>query len=1197
MAFALGTTAGAGTISVVAGGTVVTGSGTNFVAANVGAIIVVGAQWGVIATRTSTTSIRLDRPFTTAVTGSAYTISANIPVITQTGTDTSLSGLAGVPGVTVSPSTISILYTITSATLVVSGSLIYNRLLNRLRFLNSASILTGSTSLPAMRITGTFNNSVSQSINGYSFNSPSYALLFESNPTSNSGAGNFIGSTSTSTSVFEGNIEFNLATSNSPQTFVLEGNTTLQNGSIINARVSGFNVQFTTTAVASTLTVNNYNSYGCGMRVLSNTTNINNYLSVGAAGAINQASTAAVNNPIYAGLQDGGGSIGWRTVNNSLKYFQLLNFASSRSSLIGLAQGNSTANSQTLQTNSLIVTALDSVGVVQGMKLWAKDSNNGNRCPANYGAGLGFEIATTGDLTYTGVTNASGVATFASIISAIFWQVNSGVNRPYQVDHRGNGGATSQNLLFYACSYNHNLAQQSPDMWAFNNATGLYNTTTSKAATYLLLADTSITETDPTIVAAYTTLSTNAELYDFAKYFLYTNFAGQTETYVTRSGNVINAGTYAVTIEATASVPFAIAGSTITIKSAAYTGGITTSGLVTLANGAVLSGSAITGNVAQSTPTNLTGVSITGNLTYNTNTPITITLTGCTITGTVSNSGSGLVTISTSGTTIGTVGANVATRPITSLNINGLTTGSQIYVANGAGAEVAYVASSGTSYTLDTTGQTGAWTYKVARYGFDSQTGTHLPAVATTTVTVTLLADLFISQATKATVAAYEVLQNLDRLYDYAALYETTNGGIRYPRIITKAGTSASAGSYSVTINDVGDLFVFDGSALSIWTDYRLEPGATITGALFTTGVVTIPTTFSDAAIIANVSQPEPGDLNNVDVTGNLTYDSSAPFGINVTLTDCAVSGTVSNAGTTDIVITKVNTTLGTVGARVTAQQFATISAPNLLAGTRVRVLNTTNNIEMFNDVLASAGFSQSFIFTGNKNITLTATYVNGATAKLGISASGIFTATGATFLDTQTDDTVYNGYAINGSAVTGFSADYAQDDVNLTVSTSFTAASLYAWWVYNTTTEQGIREFYGGITALDAANLRINTGTVSVFLDNSTASFIYQTDAIRIFRSDNAYPARTVTTGGGGISVNWINNVFVTGVDLTSLAKEASLSIVNNGVSGITTSLTTKPTLAQIEASTVLAKEASLVVINKGVQDASLIIPHTTDI
>lgn len=873
MAFSLGTTTGAGTISIVAGGTVVTGVGTNFQAANVGAIIVIGSQWGVIATRTSTTSITIDRPFTTAVSGSAYQISANIPIITQTGTDTSLSTLTGVPGVTVSPSTISIIYTITSATLVVSGSLIYNRLLNRLRFLNSASILTGSTSLPAMQNRGTFNNSVSQSINGYSFKSPSYAILFESNPTSNSGAGNFIGTTAGSTSVFEGNIEFNLSTGTSPQTFVLEGNTTLQNGSLINATVSGFNVQFTTTAVASTLTVNNYNSYGCGMRVLGNTTNINNYLSVGAAGAINQASSAAVNNPIYAGLQDGGGSIGWRTVSNSLKYFQLLNFASSRSSLIGLAQGNATANSQTLQTNSLIVTAQDSTGVVQDMKLWAKDSNNGNRCSANYGAGLGFEIATTGDLTYTGLTNASGVATFPSIISAIYWQVASGVNASYQVDHRGNGGATSQNLIFYACSYNHNLSQQSPDMWAFNNATGLYNTSTSKSATYLLLADTSITEQVMATVAAYTTINNNAELYDFAKYYLYTNFAGQTATYITGTGD---AGSYNIIINQSAINPFTPSDSSLAIKSANFSGDLKTFGSVILANGSIISNNNIDApNVIQDIPTNLNGVTTTGNLTFNTNTPIT------------------------------------------------------------------------------------------------------------------------------------------------------------------------------------------------------------------------------------------------------------------VTFTDCDIQGTISNTGNAIVNIVKVNTTIGTVGNNVIAEQFATISAPNLLSGTRVRIYDEDNSVEMFNGVLSSAGFNQSFVYEYDTTVTLTATYTNGVTAKLGISATGIFTATGVSFLITQEDDLVYNSYGINGSLVTGFNADYNQDDVNLTVTGNFTVANLYAWWIYTLTTQQGIQEFFGGITALDSANIRINSNILNLFLDNSTALFIYQTDSIRLFRADNAYPAKVTTTGGGGIQVNWNSNVYVGTVDI----------------------------------------------------------------
>ena len=549
-------------------------------------------------------------------------------------------------------------------------------------------------------------------------------------------------------------------------------------------------------------------------------------------------------------------------------------------------------------------------------------------------------------------------------------------------------------------------------------------------------------------------------------------------------------------------------------------------GNVTL-SGSLSSGVAITGNVAQATPTNLTGVAITGNLTYNTNTPITVTLTDCTI-GTISNSGSATITVSTNNTTIGTVGARVTTRPVTALTLNGLTAGSQIYIANGSGAQVAYVASSGTSYTLNTTGETGTWSWKVARYGYTAQTGAHSPAAASTTVTVTLVADLFITQATKATVAAYEVLDTLDRLYDYAAYYETTNAGIAYARIITKAGTAASAGSYPVEINYTGDLWLFDGSSLSIWTGYQLAPGTTITGALFTTGAVTLPQNMINANIIANVIVPEPSDMENVDITGNLTYDTSAPFAFYVTLTDCSVSGTVSNSGTADIIITKVNTSLGTIGARVTALQFATISAPNLVSGSRVRIYNNTNSVELYNDVLASAGFNQSFLYTGNKTVTLTATYSVGAVAKLEFSATGLFTANGVTFLGSQENDTVYNTLAINGSAVTGFTADYANDEINLTAASNFNISDLYAWWVYNTTTEQGIREFFGGITAEDVGNFRVNTGVVSIYLDNTTATSIYQLDNRRFYRSDGIYPVPTPTSGGGGIDIQWRDQVLL---------------------------------------------------------------------
>jgi hypothetical protein len=331
-------------------------------------------------------------------------------------------------------------------------------------------------------------------------------------------------------------------------------------------------------------------------------------------------------------------------------------------------------------------------------------------------------------------------------------------------------------------------------------------------------------------------------------------------------------------------------------------------------------------------------------------------------------------------------------------------------------------------------------------------------------------------------------------------------------------------------------------NGLSFVSAFTLVVSGTLTAGSIIGNVTLSGVLSSGVSITGNVAQATPTNLTGVTINGNLTFNTNTP--ITVTLTDCTITGTVSNSGSATVTITKVNTTIGTIGARVTAQQFATISAPNLLSGSRVRVFNNTDSVELFNGVLASAGFSQSFLFTSNKTVTLTATYTNGATAKLGLSATAVFTASGVSFLNSQADDTVYNGYAINGSAVTGFNADYAQDDVNLTMATNFTAANLYAWWIYTLTTEQGIREFFGGITALDSANIRINNSLVNIFLDNSTALFIYQTDTIRLFRSDNVYPAKTVTTGGGGIQVNWNSNVFVGTADI-----DAKLNIVNEGV------------------------------------------------
>jgi hypothetical protein len=395
-------------------------------------------------------------------------------------------------------------------------------------------------------------------------------------------------------------------------------------------------------------------------------------------------------------------------------------------------------------------------------------------------------------------------------------------------------------------------------------------------------------------------------------------------------------------------------------------------------------------------------------------------------------------------------------------------------------------------------------------------------------------------------------------VYDAATYSAVVSGAVAgtYTPIATASGTNLAFGSNSVTINNgAASAFAFAAGVATV-KSAALTSGTKFTSMSATSFTMTTPVT--NTTLTGNVSQATPTNLTGVTITGNLTFNTNTP--ITVTFTNCTVTGTVSNSGTGLVTITRVNTTIGTVGANVATQQFATIAAPNLLAGTRVRLYNVTDSVELFNGVLAGAGFSQSFQYTTDKTVRLTATYTSGATAKLGVSATGVFASGGLTFLDSLVDDTVYNGYAINGSTVTGFTADYAQDDVNLSMATNFTAANLYAWWIYTLTTENGIREFFGGITTLDAANLQINTGIVSIFLDNSTALFIYQTDTIRLFRSDNVYPAKTVTTGGGGIQVNWNSNVFVGTADIiaamnadppdVNVAKMNGATVLGTGIS-----------------------------------------------
>lgn len=226
----------------------------------------------------------------------------------------------------------------------------------------------------------------------------------------------------------------------------------------------------------------------------------------------------------------------------------------------------------------------------------------------------------------------------------------------------------------------------------------------------------------------------------------------------------------------------------------------------------------------------------------------------------------------------------------------------------------------------------------------------------------------------------------------------------------------------------------------------------------------------------------------------------------------------------------------------------ANASISTIVSGSRLRIYNETTATETYNGAPGtsySASYTEGTTYTAGDIISIYLTQTSGVTAQLPYSTTAIASSTGWTVIAAQESDSVYDGYGLNGSSYTGkFDADYTNDEVDLLVASNFSAQEFYAWWCYNLTTSQGISDFFGGVTALDAANIRLNNSVISMYLDNTTTTNVYQTDNIRIYRADEAYPIKNPTSGGGGIDVVWRSKVFIAETGVSGLTGPESTQL-----------------------------------------------------
>jgi hypothetical protein len=230
---------------------------------------------------------------------------------------------------------------------------------------------------------------------------------------------------------------------------------------------------------------------------------------------------------------------------------------------------------------SLVVQDLD--GNELTYSYYAKDLDSGNRAIGSIGQD------DTADKVYT-ATSQTG-----NLQEEILVEVINYINKTITTDSRTN---SNSEIPFSIIAYNQTITGFAEDLVGLNTL----------ESTVKMTPDLVVSETTRSVVDAYTSIDTPQKFYDIAKSYLVNNYAGETQTLVNRDGITIDAGAYNVIFDTTAINSFSISNNTITLNASSFNGSLITSGSVTL------NSTSYTGSITDSSGTRSFGVYSVSNL-------------------------------------------------------------------------------------------------------------------------------------------------------------------------------------------------------------------------------------------------------------------------------------------------------------------------------------------------------------------------------------------------------------------------------------------------------------------------------------------------------------------------------------------------------------------------------------------------------
>ena len=680
---------------------------------------------------------------------------------------------------------------------------------------------------------------------------------------------------------------------------------------------------------------------------------------------------------------------------------------------------------------------------ILGVVTYCKDTNNGFR--KNYTLNS-QTLNNIPDKVYIGSSDASGNLKFTglagSIVTCVVANLSTGTvsgvddSGGNKKDYRSVSGLKGvDDFLFHYWSYG-NLYQNSLEI--------LKSDKVAKFVAKTMLVDASVTLSETNAIAklassftvsgntlTVTANSTLDNVYDVMKAYKTRPIQAQLEYPTIDTLAMIEDGTNLITAMSV------VVNSGVVLSGGSKFKSITPSASITI-TGNALSNITIVGSVIQTIPTNLTNVTITGTLTYNTASNTNITYTGSTL-ATVNNSGAGVVTVKRVASSL-TTGTNVVAYLPTTL-IFTLNSG-RIRVLDNVGTEQYNQTSDGT-FELPSSA-TGTWTYKIVKYGSQPIISSVTIDGTVKSITASYIPDTFVVD-TLSNVTAYTSLGTVQKVYDYYSYYLTTVVGIVVTKNVTLTASLLDLGNNKLsntTLGVVGNI---------IGTNTGTVSGVNILTSVLQTGITpTYPQKITDSASTTNWVQItlNGGRIRILDNVGTEQYNQTTDGNL---LIPSSATGTwtykIVKYGSQPITGSfNIDGTLKSITASYIPDSFVVDTLTNVQAYTS---LGTVQKIyDYYSYYLSTA---TGILVT--KGITLTASLLN----------LGVFTLSN-TALSVSSNVIGINTSTISGLDVTttgtqtGITPSYPQRITDASTSTNWVQVTLNGGRIRildNTSTEQ----------------------------------------------------------------------------------------------------------------------------------------------